>query len=271
MQWSTARWFDRKISRLFKHLDNSIFPLHWRATSDANSTPHRAHLSRANTRTVSRVHVAQVLEPSSRQDRWLVVLASLFSHPSHQCFTCTLLDPQLSPNFSTPFPTVAPGSSTTPSLLYPSASPSTATLQGRLCLADCLNNPPLTDYEPKSLIEVSSEHTPNNLPSGKGSLDTNLDDLATSVDASEIHDTTDVGRLASPLLSQKREVSAIPFSVSCSQTRSSVGRPTRDVEPFSSVEKPWSKGKRNRELESVRGSQVERERILSDRNIHDRP
>ena len=139
---------------------------------------------------------------------------------------------------------------------------------------------PLTDYEPKSLIEVSSEHTPNNLPSRKGSLDTNLDDLATSVDASEIHDTTDVGRLASPLFSQKREVSAIPFSVSCSQTRSSVGRPTRDVDPFSSVEKsscdvdpfsslgkPWSKGKRNRELESVRDSQVERERILSDKEI----
>ena len=60
-------------------------------------------------------------------------------------------------------------------------------------------------------IEVSSEHTPINSPSRKGSLDTNLDDLGSSVDASEILDTTDVGRLASPLFSQEREVSSDTF------------------------------------------------------------
>ena len=38
----------------------------------------------------------------------------------------------------------------------------------------------LTGCEPKSLIEVSSEHTPINLPSRKGSIGTNLDNLATT-------------------------------------------------------------------------------------------
>ena len=70
---------------------------------------------------------------------------------------------------------------------------------------------PLTGYEPKSLIEVSSEHTRIDLPSRKGSLDTNLDDVATIVDVSQVHDITDVGRLTSPLFSQEQLVSAIPF------------------------------------------------------------
>ena len=66
----------------------------------------------------------------------------------------------------------------------------------------------------------------------------NLEDLATSVDASEIHDTTDMGRLTSPLFSQEREVSGIKFTVSCSQTHSSVERPMRDVDPFSAWRNP---------------------------------
>ena len=45
----------------------------------------------------------------------------------------------------------------------------------------------------------------------KGSLDTNLDDVATIVDVSQVHDITDVGRLTSPLFSQEQSVSAIPF------------------------------------------------------------
>ena len=87
-----------------------------------------------------------------------------------------------------------------------------------LCLGRLAEQSSLTGYEPKSLIEVSSEHTPINLPSRKGSLDTNLDDLATNVDASEVYDTTDMGRLTSPRFSQEREVNADLFSVSCSQT-----------------------------------------------------
>ena len=58
------------------------------------------------------------------------------------------------------------------------------------------------------------------------------------MDASELHDTTDVGRLTSPSFSQEREVSAIPLSVSGSQTHLSVARPMRDVDPFSSTGKP---------------------------------
>ena len=45
-------------------------------------------------------------------------------------------------------------------------------------------------------------------------------------------DMTDVGRLTSPRFSQDREVSAIPFGVSCSQTHSSMEKSSRDVEHF---------------------------------------
>ena len=41
----------------------------------------------------------------------------------------------------------------------------------------------------------------------------NLDDLATTLDAPEIYDTTDVGRLMSPLFSQEREAGATPVGV----------------------------------------------------------
>ena len=60
--------------------------------------------------------------------RIVLVLASRKSHFISSMFHRTLLDPQLSPHFSTPSPALAPGSSATPSLLYPWASPSTATL-----------------------------------------------------------------------------------------------------------------------------------------------
>ena len=56
----------------------------------------------------------------------------------------------------------------------------------------------LTEYEPKPLIEISSEHTPTNLFWRKGSLDKSFDYHATTVDAPEVNDTTDVGRLISP-------------------------------------------------------------------------
>ena len=52
---------------------------------------------------------------------------------------------------------------------------------------------PLTGQEPKSLIEVSSERVPINSPSSRGSLDTILDDLATTVNASEVYGTTENG------------------------------------------------------------------------------
>ena len=45
---------------------------------------------------------------------------------------------------------------------------------------------------------------------------------------------------------------------------SSIGKPVRDVEPICSFEKPLSKGERNRQLESVQVSHMEKERILSE-------
>ena len=86
------------------------------ATGGVNSTPHRAHLTRA-TRKFSPVHVAQDFHKSNS-------ISSMFHR--------TLLDAQLSSPFSTPFPTRAPSPITSPSLLCPSATPSTATLQGPL-------------------------------------------------------------------------------------------------------------------------------------------
>ena len=137
-------------------------------------------------------------------------------------------------HFFSLFSTLALGSSTSPSQLYPSTSPSTATLQGGLCFGRLAEQYPLTGYEPKSLIEVSSEHTPFILPwrRGRGSLDTNVHDLATTLRVSEVGDMTDVGRLTSPRFSQDREVSAIPFGVSCSRTHSSMEKSSRDVEHF---------------------------------------
>ena len=113
-------------------------------------------------RNFSRVHVAQVLEPSSGQDRWIVVLASL-----KKSFHLIHVSPHLawSTVVFTPFPTLAPCSSFSPPLLHPSVCPSTATLQGGLCFGRLAEQSPLTGYEPKSFIEVSNEHTPINLPS----------------------------------------------------------------------------------------------------------
>ena len=139
--------------------------------------------------------------------------------------------------------------------------PSTATRQGGLCFGRLDEQTPLTGYEPKSLIEV----IPINKPSRKGSLDTNLEDLATTSDASEVYNTKNIEQLTSPLFSQEREVSANQFGVSLSQTRSSVEKSRLDVEPSSSFGKLLSNGKRNRDLESVQDSQMERERILSER------
>ena len=113
------------------------------------------------------------------------------------------------------------------------------------------NHTPLANYESKSLIEVSSEHTPINRLSRKGSLNTNLDDLATTMDASEIINTTDVGQFTSPLFFQEREVlSHSVFLVLRHMERpmrdtvlfSSIGRPVRHDDSCSSFEKPMSKG-----------------------------
>ena len=84
-------------------------------------------------------------------------------------------------------------------------------------LAEIARRSPHTGYEPKSLIEISSEHTPIKFPSRKTSFNTDSNDLATTVAAPGVTDAIDVGQLTSPLFSQEREVSANPFGVSGSQ------------------------------------------------------
>ena len=74
---------------------------------------------------------------------------------------------------------------------------------------------PITGYEPKDLIEISSEHTPTNFPSRKNSF-THIDDVRTVV-ASDITETIEAGQLTSPLVTQEREVSANPFGLSVLQ------------------------------------------------------
>ena len=87
-----------------------------------------------------------------------------------------------------------------------------------------------------SLIEVSNEHTPINFPS-RDSFDTDVNDLVTTVAASEIAVTTEVGQLTSPLFSQKREASADPFGVSGSQQAATSG--SQQQQASSSVVNPW--------------------------------
>ena len=130
----------------------------------------------------------------------------------------------------------------------------------------------LAAWPNKALSQVMSPR-----PSSKSAANTDFSDLATTVDASEKIDPTEVGQLTSPLFSKDREVNANPFSDSGSQAHSSVekpmrdtdlfsctgklvrdtdlfsssGKPVRGVESSSSVARSLSKGQRNRELESV--------------------
>ena len=101
-----------------------------------------------------------------------------------------------------------------------STSPSTATLQGGVMLWPIGRTVPLSQVMSPSLPSKSVANT-----------------LWLILDASEVYDTTDVGRLTSPLFSQEREVSANPFGFSFSQTHSSAEKSRRDIDPFSSVEK----------------------------------
>ena len=127
-------------------------------------------------------------------------------------------------------------------------------------MADWLNNPLSQVMSPRLSSKSRSEHTPVISLSRRGSLDTNVDDLATTLDASEVCDRTDVGRLTSPLFSQERGESAIPFGVSRSQTHSSMEKSRRDTEQLSRLGKRLSKDERKSDLERVQDSQMKRER-----------
>ena len=127
-----------------------------------------------------------------------------------------------------------------------------------------------------SSMSTASTH-PMNLRSRKDSFNTDSPILATRVAASEMIDSTDVGQLTSQLFSLERKVNANPFSFSGCHAHSSVVKPVQDADLLCSTGKfvrhgfvfmhwehqcevlshfqvsrqPLSKGRRNRELESV--------------------
>ena len=116
--------------------------------------------------------------------------------------TALCLTHSLSPHFSTPFPTLARCSSTTPSLFYPSASPSTATLQGVLCFGR-LAEQSLSQVMSPSLTSKSAASTLRLTYTRTATISRTLWMRL------KFYDTADVGRLTSPLFSREREVSAI--------------------------------------------------------------
>ena len=167
------------------------------------------------------------------------------------------------------------------------ADPRSGSLFGRMA-----DQSPITGFEPKDLIEISSEYTPIHFPSRKNSLTADTDDVRTVI-ASDITETIEAGQLTSPLITQERDVSANPFGASVfqqaaasgsqqQQASSSVinpwqtsnvgscGKPQRGDESSSNVERSLLKGRRDRDFVSVSLSQHDRERILSERrNIHE--
>ena len=84
----------------------------------------------------------------------------------------------------------------------------------RVSVGRLVEHNPLAGHEPKTCIEVSSDHTPINYPSRRSSFNTDYNDLTTKVEASQTPDMKEVGQSTSPLFSQEREVSSNPFCVS---------------------------------------------------------
>ena len=115
-------------------------------------------------------------------------------------------------------------------------------------------------------------------------FNTDCNDLTTTVAAFEIPDMKEVGQSTSPLSSQEREVSSNPFCVSAFQQQAGASSSQQQVsssminswqsgdlwgarklvrghESFSSVERPLSRGKKDRDLKSVQN-------LSERRNLH---
>ena len=152
----------------------------------------------------------------------------------------------------------------------------------------------LTGFKEKSLIEVSSEHTPINFPLRKNRFNTDLNDLTTTVTASGIAESTEARQFTSPLFTQEREVSANPFCVSDFQHAAASGSQLQrassivvnpwqsidsgsswikkqGIESFSSVEKSLLRGKRDRESGIVCHclNMNKKDFCLKDKNLHE--
>ena len=108
---------------------------------------------------------------------------------------------------------------------------------------------PHTGYEPKTCIDVSSEHTPINYPSRRNSFNIENNDLTTTVAASENSDG----------FHQQAAASGSPQQVPASVVNpwlgadmwSRTGKLVRGDASSASVEGTLSRGKRDRDLESV--------------------
>ena len=129
---------------------------------------------------------------------------------------------------------------------------------------------PLSSYEPNSLIEISSEYTPINLPSMRNSFGTDLNDVPTTVAASDF-----------PTVYTGEGSNCESFQCLCPSASGSQQQPasSRVINPWqmlnvgscgqlqrsgdSNVEKSLLKGNRYCEFGSVTHS--EQERLLSER------
>ena len=109
---------------------------------------------------------------------------------------------------STPPPSTPTALSMTGIRRSPCATPPAGTLFGHLA-----ESSPHTGYEPKSCIDVRSEHTPINYTSRRNSFNTDYNDLTTTVAASEPPDMKEVEQSSSPLMFLEGQVSSNPFCV----------------------------------------------------------
>ena len=123
-----------------------------------------------------------------------------------------------------------------------------ATPHGRSLFGHLAERPPPTGYEPKSCIDVCSEHTPINYSSMRNSFNIEKD-LTTTVAASENFDGfhQQAAASGSPQLVPASEVNPWLSADMWSRTRNLV----RGNASIASVEGALSRGKRDRDMESV--------------------
>ena len=95
------------------------------------------------------------------------------------------------------------------------ADPRRGSLTGRMA-----EQGPISGFEPKDLIVISSKYTPIDFTSRKNSFTKNVP----AVVASDITETSEARQLILPLFTQEREVRANPFCV-CFSARSSKRQP----------------------------------------------
>ena len=187
--------------------------------------------------------------------RVVLSLCALKKSSTHSMFHRPPLDmPYTFPSF---YPTPPPSTSTALPMTG-IRRPPCATPPGRLLFDHLAESTLHTSYEPKTCIDFSSDHTPINCSSRRNSSNIDLNDLTTTVAASENSDGFHQQAAASCSSQQaSNEVNPWISPDMWPSTRKSV----RNNESTSSAEGTFSRGKRDRDLES--------EQTLSERrNLH---